>query len=138
MSVIEELIRLGNNGTISFGNYLLDVKKKILDFEVNGNLYKVKTFKEITKLEKDGKMILETVPGATIHNFNMTDKGVNFVVEGTEDLQLTLELEPEMEYKILIDSVNVGKMKTNMAGKVNFSIEMQQNITKTVEIKKIG
>ena len=77
------------------------LKKKILDFEVNGNLYKVKTFKEITKLEKDGKMILETVPGATIHNFNMTDKGVNFVVEGTEDLQLTLELEPEMEYKIL-------------------------------------
>ena len=89
-------------------------------------------------MEKDGKMILETVPGATIHNFNMTDKGVNFVVEGTEDLQLTLELEPEMEYKILIDSVNVGKMKTNMAGKVNFSIEMQQNITKTVEIKKIN
>ena len=43
-----------------------------------------------------------------------------------------------MEYKILIDSVNVGKMKTNMAGKVNFSIEMQQNITKTVEIKKIN
>lgn len=138
MSVIEELIRQEDNGTISFGNYLLDSKKKVLDFEVNGNLYKVKTFKEITKLEKNGKMILEVVPGATIHNFNMTEKGVNFVVEGIEDLQLTLELEPEMEYKILIDSVNVGKMKTNMAGKVNFSVEMQQNIMKTIEIKKIN
>lgn len=138
MSVIEELIRQEDNGTISFGNYLLDSKKKVLDFEVNGNLYKVKTFKEITKLEKNGKMILEVVPGATIHNFNMTEKGVNFVVEGIEDLQLTLELEPEMEYKILIDSVNVGKMKTNMAGKVNFSVEMQPNIMKTIEIKKIN
>lgn len=138
MSVIEELIRQEDNGTISFGNYLLDSKKKVLDFEVNGNLYKVKTFKEITKLEKNGKMILEVVPGATIHNFNMTEKGVNFVVEGIEDLQLTLELEPEMEYKILIDSVNVGKMKTNMAGKVNFSVEMQANIMKTIEIKKIN
>lgn len=138
MSVIEELIRQEDNGTISFGNYLLDSKKKVLDFEVNGNLYKVKTFKEITKLEKNGKMILEVVPGATIHNFNMTEKGVNFVVEGIEDLQLTLELEPEIEYKILIDSVNVGKMKTNMAGKVNFSVEMQQNIMKTIEIKKIN
>ena len=138
MSVIEELIRLGNNGTISFGNYLLDSKTKVLDFEVKGDLYKVKTFREITKLEKNGKMILETVPGATIHNFNMTEKGADFIVESGEDLQLTLELEPETEYKILIDNVNVGKIKTNMAGKVNFSIEMQQNVTKTVEIKKIG
>ena len=138
MSVIEELIRLGNNGTISFGNYLLDSKKKVLDFEVKGDLYKVKTFREITKLEKNGKMILETVPGATIHNFNMTEKGADFIVESGEDLQLTLEIETETEYKNLIDNVNVGKIKTNMAGKVNFSIEMQQNVTKTVEIKKIG
>lgn len=136
MSVIEELIRQENNGSISFGNYLLDSKKKVFDFEVKGDLYKVKTFKEITKLEKNGKMVLETVPGATIHNFIMTEKGVDFSVEGMEDLQLTLELEPEMEYKILVDSVNVGKMKTNMAGKVNFSVEIQQNAVKTIEIKK--
>ena len=138
MSVIQELIRQESNGTISFGNYLLDYKKKVLDFEVEGDLYKVKTFKEITKLEKNGKMILEAVPGATVHNFTMTEKGVDFVLEGNEDLQLTLELAPEMEYKILVDSVNVGKIKTNMAGKVNFSVEMQQNVTKTVEIKKIN
>ena len=138
MSVIQELIRQEDNGTISFGNYLLDSKKKVLDFEVEGDLYKVKTFKEITKLEKNGKMILEAVPGATVHNFTMTEKGVDFVLEGNEDLQLTLELAPEMEYKILVDSVNVGKIKTNMAGKVNFSVEMQQDVTKTVEIKKMN
>ena len=138
MSVIQELIRQESNGTISFGNYLLDSKKKVLDFEVEGDLYKVKTFKEITKLEKNGKMILEAVPGATVHNFTMTEKGVDFVLEGNEDLQLTLELAPEMEYKILVDSVNVGKINTNLAGKVNFSVEMQQNVTKTVEIKKIN
>lgn len=138
MSVIQELIRQEDNGTISFGNYLLDSKKKVLDFEVKGDLYKVKTFKEITKLEKNGKMILEVVPGATVHNFNMTEKGANFVLEGNEDLQLTLELAPEMEYKILVDSVNVGKIKTNMSGKVNFSVEMQQDVTKTVEIKKMN
>ena len=137
MSVIEELIRQEKNGTISFGNYLLDSKKKVLDFEVKGDLYKVKTFQEITKLEKNGKMILEAVPGATIHNFDMTEKGVSFVVEAREDLQLTLELEPDVEYKILVDNVNVGRINTNMTGKVNFSIEMQENITKTVEIKKM-
>lgn len=66
MAVIEELIRQEENGTISFGNHLMDEKKKVLDFEVNGDLYKIKTFKEITKLEKNGKMLLETVPGQNL------------------------------------------------------------------------
>ncbi len=137
MAVIEELIRQENNGTISFGNHLMDEKKKVLDFEVNGDLYKVKTFKEITKLEKNGKMLLEAVPGATVHNFEMNEKGACFTVEGTEDIQITMELEPETEYKILIDDVNVGKMKTNLAGKVNFSVEMQNNAP-SIAIEKIG
>ena len=34
MAVIEELIRQEDNGTISFGNHLMDEKKKVLDFEV--------------------------------------------------------------------------------------------------------
>ena len=31
MAVIEELIRLEDNGSISFGNYLMDEKKKVLE-----------------------------------------------------------------------------------------------------------
>ncbi len=137
MAVIQELIRQEENGRISFGNYLMDEKKKVLDFEANGDLYKVKTFREITKLEKNGKMLLEYVPGATIHNFGMDEKGAKFSVESEEDIQITLELEPETEYKILIDDVNVGKMKTNMAGKVNFSVERQNKMPEIV-IEKIG
>ena len=137
MAVIQELIRQEENGRISFGNYLMDEKKKVLDFEANGDLYKVKTFREITKLEKNGKMLLEAVPGATIHNFGMDEKGAKFSVESEEDIQITLELEPETDYKILIDDVNVGKMKTNMAGKVNFSVERQNKMPEIV-IEKIG
>ena len=137
MAGIEELIRQEENGAISFGNHLMEEKKKVLDFEVNGDLYKVKTFKEITKLEKNGKMLLEAVPGATVHNFEMNEKGARFAVESTEDVQITLELEPETEYKILIDDVNVGKMKTNLAGKVTFSVELQNNESSIV-IEKIG
>ncbi|WP_405725698.1 endosialidase [Anaerotignum sp.] len=137
MAVIEELIRQEDNNTISFGNHLMDEKKKVLDFEVNGDMYNVKTFSEITRLEKNGKMLLETVPGATVHNFEMDERGARFAVEGAEDVQITLELEPETEYKILIDDVNVGKMKSNLAGKVNFSVELQKNAS-SVEIDKIG
>lgn len=137
MAVIEELIRLEADGSISFGNYLMDEKKKVLDFEVQGDLYKVKTFKEITKLEKNGKMLMEVVPGATVHNFTLGDKGAFFSVEGEEDVQLTLEMEPETEYKILIDDVNVGKIKTNMAGKVTVGVEVQNNISR-IKVEKIG
>ena len=56
MAVIEELIRQEDNGTISFGNHLMDEKKKVLDFEGSGDLYKIKSFREITKLERNGKM----------------------------------------------------------------------------------
>ena len=37
-----------------FGDYTLASKTKLDGFEFQGDLYKVKTFKEITKLEKNG------------------------------------------------------------------------------------
>ena len=33
MAVIKELIRKGENGTLDFGNYKLDTKTKLSDFE---------------------------------------------------------------------------------------------------------
>ena len=82
-------------------------------------------------------MLLEAVPGATVLNFAQDERGVSFQVEAEEDVQLTLELEADTEYKILVDDVNVGKMKTNMTGKVTFSVEIQKNAT-PVKIEKIG
>lgn len=137
MAVIEELIRLEENGTLSFGNYLMDTKKKVLDFEAGGNLYKVKTFKEITKLEKNGKMLIEIVPGATVHSLDLNDKKTTFLLEGQEDLQITMELAPDSDYKIMIDDVNVGKIRTNLTGKVNFSVEIT-NAPLNVRIEKLN
>ena len=57
MPVVNELIRSEEDGTISFGNYKLDVKSKLPDFEHCGDTYKVKTFYEITKLEKNGSFV---------------------------------------------------------------------------------
>lgn len=136
MSVIEELIRLEDNGNISFGNYLMDEKKKVLDFEVLGNLYKVKTFKDITKLEKNGKMLLETVPGSTIHNFNMDAKTITFEVEAAEDVQITMEIEPEKEYKLSLDDMVVGKISSNIGGKISFSVELNKGHS-DVKIEKM-
>ena len=67
MAVVEELIRTEADGGISFGNYELDTKTKVSDFEYEGDLYKVKTFKEITKLERNGLFVYESVPVSYTH-----------------------------------------------------------------------
>ena len=85
MSVINELIRTEANGTLSFGNYSLAAKSKVEDFEHEGDLYKVKTFKEITKLERNGMFVYESVPGTAVHHFHSTQIGVSFEVEGKEN-----------------------------------------------------
>ena len=44
MAIIKELIKKESNGTISFGNYELDAKKKVSDFEVSANAKELQCF----------------------------------------------------------------------------------------------
>lgn len=124
MAVINELIRKEADNKLSFGNYTLDKKTKLDNFEHQGDLYKVKTFKEITKLEKNGMFVYESVPGTVVTNLNVTAKGMEFSVEGSEDAQVTVELAEDKEYLVFVDDVNVGSMKTNLGGKLTFSVEL--------------
>src|SRR5690554_4326000 len=93
MAVIEELIRKEKDGTLSFGNYLLDVKSKVSDFEYEGDLYKVKTYKKITKLERNGMFVYESVPGTVVFNMSQKENEVTFELAGKDAAQITLELE---------------------------------------------
>jgi hypothetical protein len=136
MSVIDELIRKEDNGTISFGNYTLAAKTKVSDFEVNGDLYKVKTFAEITKLERNGMFVYESVPGTAVHQFKVTESTLEFQVEGAREPQITVELEPETEYTIYLDGLNAGTMKTNLGGKLVLSVEVSGGETADVKIVK--
>lgn len=136
MAVVKELIRKEQDGTLSFGNYELNTKSKLSDFEYNGDLYKVKTFKEITKLERNGMFVYESVPGTTVTRLKIQEDSLEFVVEGNEDAQITLELEPEKEYEVYIDGSSIGKMKTNLGGKLVASVELEMNDNAQVYVKK--
>lgn len=138
MAVVEELIRIEDNGTLSFGNYRLAAKAKADNFEFGGDLYKVKTFQEITKLERNGMFVYESVPGTTVSQLQVTDNGVEFRVEGPEDAQITLELEEQAEYAVSVDGVNAGHMKTNLGGKLSLSVELNENTPVAVQIEKVG
>ena len=106
MPVIEELIRSEADGTISFGNYKLPKKSKLDNFEHRGDLYKVKTFNEITKLERNGMFVYESVPGTTVSRFTAED------------------------------GVSVGGMVTNMSGKLNVSVELSEGRSSRIRILK--
>ena len=79
----------------------------------------------------------ESVPGTAVHGFKATDKAVSLAVEGNEDAQVTLELEAEKEYKIHIDKVYVGKLKTNLGGKLNMSVELEPGKQVDILVEKM-
>ena len=124
MAVVEELIRVENENGLSFGDYTLNAKKKVSDFEFHGDMYKVKTYRDITKLEKNELFVYESVPGTSVFDFEETDARTEFEVEGFEDTQITLELEAEQEYEVFVDDVNIGRMTTNLGGKLVLNVEL--------------
>ena len=136
MAAISELIKADANGTISFGDYTLSSKSKLDNFEHNGDVYKVKTFKEITKLERNGMFVYESVPGTAVTGFSEEENAVEFTVEGLEDAQITLELMEETEYEIKINGSSAGVMKTNLGGKLSFSVELEGNDSVEIKVEK--
>lgn len=124
MAVVEELLRAESEGAISFGNHKLEEKAKLEDFEYGGDLFKVKTYKTMTKLEKNGMFVYESVPGTSVTDFKETGDGISFDVEGDEDAQITVGLQDETEYEVFINSESIGKMNTHLGGKLNLSVEL--------------
>lgn len=123
MAAVKELLRTEADGTLSFGDYTLTQKTKLDEFEFRGDIYKVKTFCEITKLEKNGMFVYESVPGTAVMNLRVTDQEVAFSVYADGNVQFTLGLEPECEYKVCINGEDVGDMSTNLSGKLSASVE---------------
>ncbi|HAQ51372.1 MAG TPA: endosialidase [Lachnospiraceae bacterium] len=136
MPVVSELIRSESDKTLSFGDYTLDSKSKLDNFNFQGDLYKVKTFKEVTKLERNGMFVYESLPGTAVEHFVATENEVEFKVEGASDAQITLELEPETEYDILVNGNDSGSMKTNLGGKLSLSVELDPQVEVNVKIVK--
>ena len=135
MPVIEELICIEQDGTISFGNYKLGQKAKKSDFEYQGDMYKVKTYNEITKLERNDMFVYESVPGTAEEHFKVTDEDVEFAVEGSRDAQITIQLENDTDYEVYVDGAAVGSMKTNMSGKLSVSVELEEGVS--VQVKAV-
>ena len=78
----------------------------------------------------------ESLPGTAVHNFKVTDGGVSFKVEGVESSQITLELEPETEYKYIVNDVTVDNVKSTVSGKLSFLVDCKKEL-QVVQLKRI-
>lgn len=134
--MMTELLSVEENSTLKFGDYTLPSKTKVEGFEFQGDIYKVKSFAEITKLEKNGMFAYESVPGTMVSGFQMSDAGVSFVVFGNKDAQITVELEPKCDYKVTVDNKEIGVMTTNLSGKLSVSVELSGDMQVVVDMVK--
>ena len=135
MSTVSELIRSEADGGLSIGDYTLGAKAKLDNFAHSGDVYKVKTFKEITKLEKNGVFAYESVPGTAVTGLRAVDGGVSFNVEGPEDAEITIGLAEETSYDVKIGGTDAGTMTTGLGGKLTISVELGAEPV-AVEIKR--
>lgn len=136
MAGITELIKIDDNGTISFGNHTLAQKAKLEDVPFAGDMLKVKTYKDITKLEKNGMFLYESVPGTTVTAFAEDENGVCFKVSGDEDAQITIGMNDDTEYEVFVGEQSIGTMKTGLGGKLSLSVELQSIDEVAVKIVK--
>lgn len=135
MAAMEKLLFEEADGSLSFGDHTLAEKAKVEDFPYQGDLLKVKTYQTMTKLEKNGMFVYESVPGTSVSQFKENADGVEFKVKGNGDAQITVGLEDDQEYKVSLNGQSAGFVKTNLGGKLNFSAELSDEAV-LVEIKK--
>ena len=137
MAVVKELLRSEADGAISFGNHKLEQKAKLEDYDYAGDLLKVKTCREITKLEKNGMFLYESVPGTSVNGFLEKENGVDFIVEGDEDAQITIGLMDDTEYEVFVGGSSIGTMKTGLGGKLSLSVELEAVGEVTVKVVQV-
>ena len=69
-----EILYAEDGGKLAFGDHHLKEKTKAEDFPFGGDLLKVKTYEDITRFEKNGLFVYESVPGTTVTGFEETEE----------------------------------------------------------------
>ena len=133
---MSELIRTKEDGSIGFGDYTLFEKTKLSDFEFQGNVYKCKTFKELTRLEKNDMFLYESEPGTNVDGLKLDGSKVVFTVEGDGDTQITLGLEDDSRYAVKAGDKDLGILETKVGGKLSIAIELHTGEPKEVVIER--
>jgi len=130
------LISMNSDKTLNFGSYTIPEKQKET-LEVGNDVYKVKTFCDVTKLEKNECFEYESVPGTKVESFKRSANAVALTVEGIGATDLIFELEAEKEYEVSVDGVKGDVLvKANIGGKITVSIDLPKDKKVEISIKE--
>ncbi len=133
MGIIEKGIQVNDDNTISFGNHKATEKVKIDDFKIGQDIYKLRSYNEVTRFTKNHKLVFESTPGVTVHNVAISEELICFKVEADKNPQITLELVPDAVYKVKSNGGLVDEVKANgVSGKVSFSLELKKGLAEVV------
>ena len=81
--------------------------------------------------------VYESVPGTTVLDMKMVNDSMEFAVEGQENTQITVELEADSEYDVIVNGNSLGSMKTNLGGKLSFSMDLENDTPVQVKISRL-
>lgn len=120
-----EVIKLNDDKTLKFGNFEAIEKQKVADFTYNGDTLAVKTHKDITVLKKNDSLFIEVVPGAVLDKFEYTTEELKFNITGYKQSMVTVGVEPNKSYKVIIDGKEVETLDSKLSGKISVSLDIE-------------
>ena len=135
--VIKEGIRVETDNVFSFGDFTAATKLKINSFEIGGDLYNLRSHAESTRIEKNGALLFEAIPGATCFYFRQNENQTAFSAAGLGATQITLELEPNTEYTLTVGTAKPTAVKTSSTGKISFNANLNKMVAEDIKLDRI-
>ena len=131
MAVVEQLIRAESNGSISFGNYKLPEKKKLENFEHNGNIPEKDKIAKIQNGQSKQE-VLEILGSPSIKTGLSDD---HWIYMSTKTKRIAFLNPQELDRQILaitFDNDHVSKIETKTLADGN-DISIDKDITEATE-----
>ncbi len=125
MAAEKELIYTEADGSLGFGDYTRNEKGKVNAFEANGDQYRLRTFYETTKLEKNEAFAYESEPGTTVTDYKETEEGVSFIVSGIGSTDIILAVPDVPRARVWMDGSEVAA-DTSLTGKISFRVSLPE------------
>lgn len=133
MAEKKKLIYAQADGSLAFGDYTLNEKGKVNAFEAEGDQYRLRTFYETTKLEKNEAFAYESEPGTAVENYAETEEGLSFSVSGIGSTDIIVAVPDVRKAAVRMDGneVAVGR---GLTGKISFRVSLPEGEKHRIEI----
>ena len=136
MNTVSTLISGSDEELLSFGDFSQTEKKKVSDYDYRGDMYYVKTCREITKLEKNGMFEYESVPGSSVFEYQSDIEYKAFEVTGQGNTQIVLAVEDGAEYDLYINGEIADETDVDISGKFCFNVILDPEVPVLIELEK--